>query len=254
MVGGAKIVSDSLRELITRAQGRSEKEFSYLLIHQNRYRFLLKKIFDLGLPRGSKILDIGCYPPYILQILEEWGFEVYGISSRHEPIKGRNISVLNIETDPLPFPKASFDLVLLTEIIEHLLVDPEVYLKKIKQVLKPGGKLLVTTPNVVHLKNRLKILLGKNIYYSLEQLQQTKTLGPLIYHRHNREFTEGELRRVFIQSGFKISSAQHFNSYSPFRKKMTREPLLIKSVKITGFLLTYLYPPFKDSIYLLLHK
>src|SRR6266852_1573258 len=63
----------------------------------------------------------------------------------------------NIETEAFPYEDNSFDVVLFCEIIEHLLSDPVHVLTEVRRVLKPGGDLVLTTPNVARLDNVRKI-------------------------------------------------------------------------------------------------
>ncbi len=250
MDGGEKIIADIKKILAKIRSNVPQKELDYFLIHRNRYQFILQKILDLKLPRESKVLDIGCYPPHLFTALKEFGFSVWGISSKHELVLSDHVINVNIESDKLPMPPNSFDLIIISEVIEHLLLNPRLYLEKIKKVLKPKGVMIITTPNAVNLKNRFRLLVGKNIYFSLEQLEESKDLQKSIYFRHNREFTKEELEKVIKKAGFKIKELMLFNSYSPFRKKRISDPILIKIGKIGGFFLTYLLPQVKDTIFL----
>lgn len=104
----------------------------------------------------------------------------------------------NVETDRFPYEDNSFDVVLFCEIIEHLLSDPVHALTEIRRVLKPGGSLILTTPNVARLENAEKILAGQNIY------DPYSGYGP--YGRHNREYTEKDLRNLLSENGFKVET------------------------------------------------
>lgn len=232
----------------------SEKELDYFLTHQNRYRYILKKIVELKLPPDGKILDVGCYPPHLFLSLQKMGYQLWGISSKHEPMGSKNVTSLDIEKDQLPFKVNSFDLVVFTEIVEHLVGNPGNYLSKIRRALKKGGRLIVTTPNVAHLKNRAKLAIGKNIYFSLSQLKETNWETDSIHYRHNREYTKEELIQLFEGEGFQIMKEDYFNSYSPFRRRLTATPFFSQVVKIGGFLLTYIHPSLQDTIYLEMKK
>lgn len=248
MAGGDTKRVDKVLKRIEKSL-KSSRELDYFLIHQSRYRYILNYITSLNLKNGSKVLDIGCFPPHLFKALESLGYEVWGISSKHEPIKSKRVVSINIESEKLPFKEKSFDLVIFTEIIEHLLIDPRIYLGKIKKILKKGGHLLITTPNAVHLKNRAKVLIGKSSSFSLDQLYETRLKNDSIYFRHNRELTALELGQIVMDSGFEVNKSNFFSAYDPFRKKLTKESKVTKVVKIVGYSLTQVYPPFRDSLF-----
>ena len=118
----------------------------------------------------------------------------------------------NIEDGAFPFASASFDVVLLCEVLEHLQSDPVKVLLEIKRVLKPSGHLVLTTPNVSRLDNVCRMLGGANIY------DPFSGYGP--YGRHNREYNKDELARLLAFCGFDLralfSADVHENTAAAF--------------------------------------
>lgn len=102
---------------------------------------------------------------------------------------------VNVEEDRFPYSDESFDVVLFCEVIEHLQTDPVAAIEEIHRVLRPGGRLVLSTPNVARLENVARLIAGANIYdpYS----------GYGAYGRHNREYTRHELHRLLLYSGFR---------------------------------------------------
>ena len=90
----------------------------------------------------------------------------------------------NIETTKVPFDKL-FDVILFCEVLEHLTDDPMQAMLNLKNALKPGGVLILTTPNVNRIENISKMIAGVNIY------DPYSGYGP--YGRHNREYNKHEL-------------------------------------------------------------
>ena len=107
--------------------------------------------------------------------------------------------LINVEREPFPFEDDAFDVVLFCEVIEHLLMDPLAALREINRVLRLGGRLVVTTPNVNRLLNVMSMTAGANIY------DPYSGYGP--YGRHNREYNRGELTRVLEFAGFDVESS-----------------------------------------------
>jgi SAM-dependent methyltransferase len=71
--------------------------------------------------------------------------------------EGVPVERVNLNTEPLPYPDRVFDLVTCSEVIEHL-ENYRALLREANRVLKPGGLLVVTTPNVLNAYSRLRYL------------------------------------------------------------------------------------------------
>ena len=100
--------------------------------------------------RGKRVLDAGCGTGHFSRILAEVGCDVYSVDV------GVKLLALTREKSGskpaaadaamLPFPGASFDAVVSSEMIEHT-VDPLATVRDLLRVLKPGGRFVLTTPN-----------------------------------------------------------------------------------------------------------
>jgi len=109
---------------------------------------------------------------------------------------------LNVEIDGFPYENESFDVVIFCEVVEHLISDPVAALIEMSRILKPGGTLIVSTPNVARLENVSKMIVGANIY------DPYSGYGP--YGRQNREFTRHELVHLLQFCGFTVDN--HFTT------------------------------------------
>lgn len=67
------------------------------------------------------------------------------------------IKKVDMNLEPLPYPDNSFDLVTSTEVVEHL-ENPRLFVREIHRVLKPGGYAVLSTPNVLNVKSRVRYL------------------------------------------------------------------------------------------------
>ena len=166
------------------------------------------------LPSGARVLELGAGPYFLTRLIMRRGLDVtcanwFGADSGDKgravverTKEGKEVEVeydlFNVENDRFPYHDDSFDLVLCCEILEHLPADPINMLAEIHRVLrKETGVLLLTTPNAVRMMNLVHMLNGDNVY------EQYSGYGA--YGRHNREFTVGELRRLLIETGYRVN-------------------------------------------------
>lgn len=130
-------------------------------------RYRAKKIFqELGMISGKEILDIGCEAGYITIRLAAKGAIVTGIDLIKEPIVSLKNTLKNqpekikqriklkvADATKLPFKAKTFDIILATEVIEHITKLND-FIAGVYRVLKPNGVLLITFPNE-HLRQKL---------------------------------------------------------------------------------------------------
>jgi methionine biosynthesis protein MetW len=128
-----------------------------------RFRKVLQIAAKLG---GKRFLDIGCGDGSFTLLLKEAlkAEEAVGIEISPEAngaLRGKGIEAyqLDIDEEKFPFDNDSFDMVYGGEIIEHLF-NPDHLLDEVHRILKPGGKCIITTPNLAGWPNRLSLLLG----------------------------------------------------------------------------------------------
>ena len=133
-----------------------------LLDHQKRKKRLMELVVA-HTPAGGRLLDVGCGNGDIGIELAQKGFCVTGLDQDVDRIRrgnaladelGVSIDLKVGDAGHLPDDKP-FDLILLGEIIEHF-DRPETFLDSLDPLLKPEGRLLVSTPNMPTIRNRLK--------------------------------------------------------------------------------------------------
>jgi SAM-dependent methyltransferase len=155
-------------------------------------------------PRGGRILDIGCGNGGFLIQMKRRGFVVEGTewtaqSAARVPPE-HNIPVHVGDLLALDVPNRSYDLVTLWHVFEHLR-QPDKTLQKIRELLKPGGRLILSLPNA--------------------QSPQARRFGTAWLHhdppRHLFGFGPHAIERLLSQQGFQIESLNTFSlEQNPF--------------------------------------
>ena len=110
-----------------------------------------------GMPKASRVLDLGCMESVLPLFLAGLGFQVTGFDFRQYPYQVPNFKFIQGSILDLPFEKGDFDAVTCVSTIEHIGIgfysDPKDSLSsdvkgmlEIKRVLKPGGLLILSVP------------------------------------------------------------------------------------------------------------
>ena len=103
------------------------------------------------------VLDIGCATGALLLHLRDRGWRVMGVEispSAEYARRERGLDVRSLPLEENNFPPESFDLVLASHLIEHL-NSPGAFVREACRILRPGGRFLVTTPNIAGFQARL---------------------------------------------------------------------------------------------------
>lgn len=116
----------------------------------------------------ARILDFGCAGGYLSQELKRPQNYVVGVDIAEQSVHAARkvldeAFVLDVERDVWPdewHHARPFDLVLCAEFIEHLF-DPRAFLRRLHEIIRPDGAVILTTPNFLVWNNRLRILLGR---------------------------------------------------------------------------------------------
>lgn len=117
----------------------------------------LEKLFLRHVPRGGCVLDAGCGRSLFTAIRPDWPFRIVAGDVDFNLMVARRAAFPQVRwlvsaADPLPFRDASFDVLFAGELIEHL-DEPRTALAEFCRVLRPGGVLILTTPNRLRLAN-----------------------------------------------------------------------------------------------------
>ena len=159
---------------------------------------------------GSRVLDVGCATGYLAARLSARGCSVAGFERDPEAADEARrhcveVFVGDIESreDRARLPRV-FDFVILGDVLEHL-VDPWDTLSFTKELLRPGGVVVVSVPNIAAWPVRLGLLAGSFEYQDFGLLDRT----------HLRFFTRASAHELVRRAGFEIEAERFVHLERP---------------------------------------
>ncbi|MFP5329576.1 MAG: class I SAM-dependent methyltransferase [Alphaproteobacteria bacterium] len=143
-------------------------------------------------PAKARILEIGCGTGHNLKMFSRFGrVEATELNETARKLASDRLG-RKVRSAALPdlsmFKSSSFDLVALLDVLEHIPDDRQA-LRAILELLKPGGKLLVTVP-------------GNPWMWSAHDVS----------HHHHRRYRKAQLRRLAEESGYEVELLSPFNT------------------------------------------
>jgi glycosyltransferase involved in cell wall biosynthesis/SAM-dependent methyltransferase len=188
----------------------------YLETHQTR----LVKTLEITPPGGpgDRILEMGAYLQITPALRSKLGYgEVRGcyygptgridrrtVTSSEGETFTCEVDHFDAEKDRFPYPDEYFSTVVCGELIEHLFADPMHLMLEVNRILRPGGHLVLTTPNVAALRGISAILQGYHPGFFHAYVKPADGSGE-VDARHNREYTAREIHKLLENSGFAVA-------------------------------------------------
>jgi glycosyltransferase involved in cell wall biosynthesis/SAM-dependent methyltransferase len=238
----ADVPAESITEYIASWAPAENGSRAYVESHLSRLERTLA-ITPPGGP-GDRVLEMGAYLQITPALKTRLGYgEVRGcyfgkaggvnrseVTSESGETFECVVDLFDAEKDPFPYGDGEFSTVLCCELLEHLTADPLHMLVEINRILKPGGHLVLTTPNLASLRALAGILQG---FHPQLFSAYIRPRNGVVDARHAREYTPIELRRLLEDSGFEVTLIET----GPFREEPKPEFAWVEHL-LTRYLLS----------------
>lgn len=209
--------------------------------NEPRVSRLLRDLQRLA-PAPGSVFEPGCGNGYISFLASRLGYQVTATDGWEPPERAELFRRANVHSfksnlnhlDPWPdLADGSFNAVLFGEVFEHLLNHPLGILREIHRVLRPGGTLLLTTPNPSTLGNAIRVLLDRHSMWGTQDFASAPKIrdGEIIDNGeiHYREYRGDELREFLTQAGFRVDFRGYAGigspSQAPAHKRLAKRVL-----------------------------
>jgi 2-polyprenyl-3-methyl-5-hydroxy-6-metoxy-1,4-benzoquinol methylase len=148
-------------------RGRFNEVPEYYPRYRSRYRAIVQLYAQVAGPAQVEVLDIGG-GQYATLVHTLWGDRATAAdfgASHLDYLSECGVDSIewNLCSDAQPFVDR-FDVVIFSEVIEHLPIPGHIVLERLRRALKPSGTLICTTPNLYRLRNVVYMAIGKNIF------------------------------------------------------------------------------------------
>lgn len=180
--------------------------------------------------QGRHVLDVGCGPGYMSEILAARGYRVIGIDHSGAVPQAASSNVRFLEADlesGLPHLNRTFDFVLCLDVLEHLR-EPVKLLREIGRTLSPDGRLIASLPNSGNVYFRLNVLFGRFPADDRGLFDRT----------HLHFYTWAGWMELFASGGFRIESVQPSSVPVGLALKRTADSGLVLALEMVWYWLS----------------
>lgn len=240
-----KLATD--QNALTFIEADRSKELDYLKASTSRFESIAQWI-----PRSAeplRVLDIGA-TPFTFFIKETfphydvWTLDRTDLLAQRCRQAGVRLATCDLDEGTLPLDTELFDVVIFTEVLEHVFAPPTDVLKEVKRIMKPSGKLILGVPNIARLSKPMKLLFG---YSPLPDADHQMNKDWQHGHGHIHEYTRSELLSICRSSKLQILKTRMLAASSPLR--MLRRKSKFGLVKFLYYSIVSVFPSLRGSIY-----
>jgi 2-polyprenyl-3-methyl-5-hydroxy-6-metoxy-1,4-benzoquinol methylase len=192
---------------------RDEMQFGgrgYHLRYRSRYKECIRRFAALAPDHPVDVLDVGGGQLALLckELWKDRGYaaDLPGPHLTFMAERGLKTIHWNLCASDLQ-SSTKFDIVFFSEVIEHLPIPGYIALERLKKVLKPGGALICTTPNLYRLRNVVFLAIGQPIFDNFQYPDSDTALG------HVLEYSRGHLDWQFKRAGFTQYNVEYFQAH-----------------------------------------
>jgi SAM-dependent methyltransferase len=167
-----------------------------------------------------KVLDIGCATGAMPAFLKERGWQAFGVEISPSAEYGRKhygLDIRSLQLEDCRFPDEYFDLALASHFIEHL-NDPGGFLREARRILRPGARLMLTTPNIGGFQAKLFKERWRSAIFD-----------------HLYLFSKKTIRALLRANGFQIEGIYTWGGLAQGAAPRRLKKIMDKAAKIFGF-------------------
>ncbi|MBM4236963.1 MAG: methyltransferase domain-containing protein [Euryarchaeota archaeon] len=190
------------------ADEEERKSYAYYIeYHKNRFLETLNAVPSED--RALKVFDVGLNHDLlaIREVYPHYSYSGVDLTDRLIDVFRKlniKLKICDITREPIPYPDGEFDLVIFTEVLEHLCAPYKTTMNGLHRILKDGGKLIFSVPNIATMTRRLKFLMGVN--------PTSWEMNETLPHGHLHEFTMNEASALLESCGFSITRRRYVDN------------------------------------------
>ena len=246
------------------------RTMNYALRTRSRFFYVFQYILEHFTLNSATFVDLGPYPGTFLRLLHHLvpseSLRLYGVGLNASDTfvtlmkKECGASILEVNLDPtnpdlisrnfsssVPLEGNTVDYLHAGEVIEHL-TNPTWMLQESYRLLKPGGCIIITTPNVTRIGNVFKLLSGRSNYDRLSPIGSQDPHDEWRHHFHEYELKE--LVNILSKQGFLITHKAHYNDHNTEFVVKGWKQRMIDLAKVPF----YLVPHLRNNLFLVATK